>query len=435
MFIENVITKLWEPVSIDFKEIYDNAMKMETEDLFNVIVSEIKKEDNIYYESKELCITALTTNGCPHNNRNGRFSGCSMCDYSSGSIDRMAKMSALKDKSLERYMDVMYISFEKARGITPEPSDIELLSAHDFLNSQEVPDELLEHGAKGEFFKSRPKTRYVFETRAASVTLEKITKWKEKLGEKVSVELGVEVSNDWLRNHWINKNTSNEQIVNAMKMIHDIGWGTGTNILIGIPGLTEKQSIEIFKKTFFWVYDLNAGYILCSPLMRKSRTLQEYIYDKLNDNKDLQRLGVAVGVNTGIPTIFTVFDCIYSVITEKPDAAARIRLSPIYFPPYFENIKEINKGTSCEKITDYLCKILWEYSFTKNYSLLQEAKEILSKNEDYLKYESNINSQSDYNNISDTISVLGQEISKDIWGTGWTEKAALLESELKTYKA
>lgn len=435
MFIKDVVTKIWEPVSIEYGGLYAEAMELSPEKLFEKVTDKLKSIENFILDTRELKMTRLLTTGCPHNHQNGEFSGCSMCDYMSVHLDMLALVSALKVKSPELYARAMRFSFDCVRGKSPKPGTVELITGHDCLNPDEIPDEAFDELMdKGDLFSRRP-YKTIFETRISSITFERLEKWKQKLGKKVTVEVGIEVWDEWVRNHWINKNVTEGQIIEALDIIDKTGCEVSANILIGIPGLTEDISIELFKETYFKLYELGADYILCSPLCRKERTLQGYIHRSFKDNSVLEKAGLVHGEETGMPSIFTVMDAVCSVIDERPESLNSMTLSPANFRVYFDMIPRIYKGNvAMEKCSEYIIDALKKFSATKDFQSFKKAKQIISETDSYKEYLAFKDRQNKTGGLFQVLGILGEEISKDLWPLDWERRLREFADELKTVR-
>jgi radical SAM enzyme (TIGR01210 family) len=436
VFIEEVVSKIWEPVSEEYGAEYNRSCNMDLEKLYETVLEEVKSVNTVVYQSRELNMIALATSGCPHNNKNGRFSGCSMCDYNSSYAGSMARINALKKRSPEKYASIVRFSLENAREKVTVPSVVELITGYDCLNSEEIPDKVYEEVInKGELFKRKRKPyKSIFETRVSSVTLDKLLAWKKNLGKKVVVEFGVEVGNDWVRNHWINKNISDEEIVNAVKTIREAGCESSANILIGIPGCAETQAIELFKASFYWLCDIGTDHILCSPLGRKSRTLQGFIHERLKDNTRLAAVGIVSGEQTGMPWIFTVMEVIQQICDERPDLVERMTLSPANFPPYFKFMEEIYKDTDKEQCVTDTIGAIKKFGNDKDMDCFADARNRIYKSPFYQEYKEMLEKQEKAGNITDTFSMLGEEISKIFWPEALQDKLDIIKQEIENYK-
>lgn len=435
MFIEEVVGKIWEEVTQIYQQELNIADSMDINQLYDLVMEETKQLNTVVYESSKINMIALATSGCPHNNRNNGFNGCSMCDYHSAYGKSLARINTIKRKSPELYAKIVRFSLENARKRLEKPSMIELITGYDCLNSEEIPDEVFEEMiVNGELFKRKRKPfKSVFETRASSVTLDKLLAWKKNLGKKVVVEFGVEVGNDWIRNHWINKNITNQEIKNAIDIIREADCESSANILIGIPGCTELEAIQLFKESAYWLNNLGADHILFSPLGRKERTLQGFIYRNLKDNERLKVLGLVNGEQTSIPWIFTVFEAMAQILVESPGIVEKLTLSPANFPPYICLLKDIYKNTVHLEVIELANKALTKFSRDKNIHDFISSYNDLKNTLLYQDYLELIEKQSKSKHIMNTFYTLSEEIINIFWPDEVEIKLANFKKEIELY--
>lgn len=432
MFIRDVVTKIWDPVSKEYGRLYNEAMKLTEDELLKTILDKLKSIDNFILKSRELNMTRLLTTGCPHNHKDGKFSGCSMCDYMSFHLDMIAMVCALKDRSPERYAQAMRYSFDNVRGKSPKPGTVELITGHDCLNPEEIPEEAFDELFNKESLFARKPYKTIFETRINSITYDRLMKWKEKLGKKVTVEVGIEVWDEWVRNHWIHKNVTGSEIMEALDTVKKAECEISANILIGMPGLTEDISIQLFKETYFKMDELGVDYVLCSPLSRKEKTLQGYIYQNLRDNEKLKSVGLVNGEETAMPSIFTVMDAIYLVLEEKPESLPRMTLSPANFPVYFGIIQNNYQGNAAmEECAALIMEALKTFSIDKDFRKFADARQAIVKTDSYEKYNTFKNKQNELGNLRNVLTVLGKELAKDLWPGEWETRMEAFRDEIK----
>ncbi|NOU63256.1 radical SAM protein [Paenibacillus sp. LMG 31461] len=431
MFITEVIGKIWEPISKEYDEIYRNVVTLSDDELYNIVAARLESADNLLHSSREINMTRLLTSACPHQHSKGTFAGCSMCDYTSHHIDMLPIVTLLKERRPDLYAQAMRLSFEHARGKNPKPATVELITGHDCLNPEEIPDEAFNELFKESLFSRRP-YKTIFETRINSITRDRIIKWKEKMGKKVSVEVGIEVMNDWVRNHWINKNLKGEKIVEAIGIIHETGCEVSANVLIGIPGLTEEMSLLLFKESFYQLCELGADHILCSPLCRKEMTLQGYLHRRLKNNERLDSLGIVKGEETGIPSIFTVAESIRQICNERPEFIPQFVMSPFNFPVYIMQIRKLyeqnDEMTNCINIFENAIK---QFSAEKDVIAYNENFKRLTNTKSYEEYVTLIVKQQQVGSLRQLLNILGEEIAKDLWPEEWERKLATLNRELR----
>lgn len=439
MFIDDVVTKIWEPVSEVYEIEFNNALKYEPEKLAEIIIEQIKKVDTVIFQSRELNMIALVTSGCPYNVRNGKMSGCSFCDYNSSETRGVAMLNALKKMSPELYAKVVSFSIENARDKIHRPSAVELITAYDCLNPKEIPEQVYEDVIdKGQMFnrKVRP-YKTIFETRASSMNYNKIMSWKKNLGKKVMIEFGVEVGDEWVRNHWVNKNLSAAQIENAIATIRKAECESSGNLLIGVPGLTEEQSIQLFKDSVFMLADLGIDHILCSPLGRKERTLQGYLHTRMVNNDRLKEVGLVNGDQTGMPWIFTVVNALYAVGSERPDIIPKLTMSPANLPPYLRVTQALYKGAELEKCISIAEKTLKEfYNINQDFEKIKVLYDEMINDPAYALYEQFLEKQKKAGSLKDTLVILAEELTKEFWSEDWEERVnSFRENELVNLNA
>lgn len=290
MFIDVFLEHLWKPVRQEYEAAYKLAMERPAEEIFRVYADSKMK----YYQYPGVNMNMLPTCGCSHRYDGKRMSGCSMCNYHSEFAKAQGGLRALREKNADIYAQLIRQVFSNGRGERPEPNVCELLTGYNTFDTVEVPEEMFEQLYDVEkLFSARP-FKIIVEVRANDVTEEKLLLLKKYVPKRtrVSIEMGVETGNDWFRNHWINKNTTNEEIEGAIHKIHEAGYKVNCDILLGLPGLTEELSIQLFEETVFWLDSVGADEIIVAPLNRKKYTFQGYLYEEMQKNKLLQDAGV-----------------------------------------------------------------------------------------------------------------------------------------------
>jgi len=435
LFIEEIMKKIWEKEYIQFSSYMEEADKIPLAELYDNIQKELNGIDTVVKQDKKITMIALATSGCPHHVRKDGFYGCSMCDYDSCYMESLAKINVLKRKSPEMYGEIIRRSLKNARERIGKPSVVELITGYDCLSSEEIPDDVYQELiVREKIFKRKVRPVVsIFEARATSITLDKLHVWKENLGKKVIVELGIEVANDWIRNHWINKAATNQEVRYAVDTIHQAGCEVSANILIGIPGCTEEQSIFLFKEAVRWLSEIGCDHILCSPLCRKNRTLQEFLYQKGKENPRLCKSGIVHGEHTGMPYTQTVIRALYETICEAPDMAPQITLSPANFPIYYRELERLSEADLEKKATKIGIEALKAFEATGDCSKLEAALSQLMTGALSDSYRELLKQQSVVTTILDSFCLWGEETAKILWEEP-TGAIAQLREEAAAYQ-
>ena len=437
MFMENVIACIWKPVADEFCSSYQKAAALPSEKLFKNLTDEMKQINFAELRDEWFVMTNLPVTGCMHCIKNGRFAGCSFCDYYSHTAEPLARVTALKDKSPDLYAKLISLSFKMTRGNHCEPAIVEYVSGHDTLSPEIMTKEVYDEIDKmGEMFKSKALYTF-FETRASNITVERIEKWKKHIGDKVSkrivVEFGVETGNEWIRNHWLNKNITDADIKAAIKQTHEVGLYTAASIIIGLPGLNDAQSARIFIKSFLKLYDMGTDFIICVPLVRKGRTLQDYLYDALKDNEKLIKTGAVKGEHTGMPWIVTVLESICEILKERPGAERKMILGPVYFRPYLKKMSLMKREKPEEKMTLQIIEGLEHYGKWKKPEELFRLQEEMRQNEIYQKYLELLKYQAKSYSLEGVMKMTVKELAKELWSDSWKEQEKAFIEELNEF--
>lgn len=357
-----------ESVWADRKEKYEKtleyAMALTGDELYSIV----KKNKMPFYAYPSTTMNLLSCGICSYRLKNN-FAGCSMCDYEDKNLMDKIYMTALREKNVKLFTKAIINNFTNTRGERSYPNIFELISSYDVFSDNEFPEELFfEMFVSNKLFLKEPFC-YIFETRASSVTIEKLNIIKKYLpkNSRVIIEFGVETSNEWIRNHWLNKNINNEQIFEAIDCIHRFGYKASADVLIGIPGLLELQHIKMFTDTILWLDKIGADQMVVLPLNRKDYTLQGIIYKYLKNDTILLDSGLVQGEHTGVPWLTTIVSAIYNVIALNPNILNKMSIAQVY--PHqntVSNVTPYNKnGCKCNKIlTDELGKMQYKRDYT-----------------------------------------------------------------------
>lgn len=93
-------------------------------------------------ENKRLSF--INSPGCTYHLRDGQLSGCSMCNLHTKDCTESAKIQALREKDVTLYAKMIQDIILKSKEPVNMRNVHEFIYSHNFLNSQEVPDEVLE---------------------------------------------------------------------------------------------------------------------------------------------------------------------------------------------------------------------------------------------------------------------------------------------------
>lgn len=414
MFMQKVMQQIRVNETAQYKKYFEQGQSMTDNELYDCL----KDVKATIFSDKYNNLSNLATCGCSYYKNNGTLSGCSMCNLHSESIKQTAYMTCLRLKNQTLYSKVVLRSFINARGILANRTIHEFLYAYSFFDEMEIPDECLEmlFGREG-VFKKRPFVLEI-ETSVKHINEHKINLIKKYLpGTKIWVRFGAECSSQILRNNWLNKNISDNDIRFAIEVCHKNDVSVTANILFGIPGYAERFSIEEFVQTVSWLRDLQIDRCSCSILGRKENTLQGYLYNNLRNDPNLMSLGIADGDHTGLPWIFSFLNALSLCETTMPEMMSKIVFGQ-FEPDYIQGIHTTayNAIPQCKCINSFN-KIIKSGKYERigqYYDMYTESR----FDPCYSSYEKMLNKQSGIKDPIHNMDAISIAISKTLW-TDW----------------
>ena len=273
MVIQQVVKKLWETQFLDYREELNKVEKITVQALYDLCIEDINRLSEKVYKTRHHALTILETTGCQHQIRNNCISGCSFCNWDSDRMVSLARLKQLREKDVEKYAQVVRYSFTKIRGEQCNPSVVEQLSVHDIFDERQFPEEVFDNMFIKDSVYSRKPDVGIISARADNVSEENVVKWKKAFRLSLTIGIGVECGNEWVRNHWLNKNVYNDQIEHAVDVIKANGAKSCANIILGIPGVEDRYSLMFFVDTLTYVFNVaQFDYVLISPLINKKYT-------------------------------------------------------------------------------------------------------------------------------------------------------------------
>ena len=434
MFIEQVIKKVWEPQSIQYQEAWDKAKQLTAKELYEDILKGFEHVNLDALPNQYMKITNIVTSGCAHCIRDKCFNGCTFCDFYSSYAEDVAKMLVLRQKNRQLYAKVVKYGVEIQRKRNPVPALVEYFSAHDTLDEEVMTDEVIQELSNVQDGATRQTFNCFFETRASSVTEEKLIRWKSRVADKISnraeLVFGTETSDEWLRNHWLNKNIRDEEIDRAIHIGKKHKCFVGTTVLMGIPGLPDAYGMKVFIETYLNISKKDVNHIICSPMLPKKSTLQGYIAKEMKENKALEKAGIINGFFTGMPHIVMIFEALCQVIAKGREVSKKLVLCPSFFPPYLEKVREGFQNSTNQKEVSFLCNAIQAFSMNADGKKMLEAREQAIEWSFYTDYLDRLKKQTKQGNIDQVMMITATELAKHFWTDNWEVYCNMLTEEI-----
>lgn len=188
---------------------------------------------------------------------------CIMCDYGVG--------SNINSKELE-------FAFDSALKESKEKINVLLLNSYgSVLDENEISEEcfnlLLEKVRKTTI------KNIIFETHYTTITEKKLSLIKEKLSNKnIIFELGLETSNQNIRENNLLKCIDNNKFIEKIQLIHLYGMKIIANVIVGIPFLNEEEQVQNALESINWCFSNNVDEVDLFPMNIRPYTLLRELY-------------------------------------------------------------------------------------------------------------------------------------------------------------
>lgn len=416
MFIDKVMREIWKEVDKEYKASYEEAKKLSAEAIYQRHCNDVMR----FNAGKGVTMNYVDTIGCPYRMKGGTLSGCSMCDFQSEHARRQGSFLALKEKSPNLYGELILRIFKNGRGNESPSNIIENISGYDTFNNDEIPESVCSMIFGAKLFEDEPYI-YSVETRASSINRARLERFKRNVSNKrrVSIDFGVEVSNEWIRNEWLNKSVTNQQIVDATNLLHEYGFSATGNALIGVPGFTEEQSVNLFIETVMWMDNIGIDKIVVHPLNRKKYTLQGYLHDTFENDTELLEVGLVQRGHTGLPWLFTIIYALKELHDRNPGVYKKLRIMTID-----EKNNSIANQVSYNSKPDCTCNdlcinLINHLMFDRGYDALGEIKKKLTCDQCLASYMDLLEKQKKCGSWLRTVTILGKKIAKHMFPENW----------------
>ena len=182
---------------------------------------------------------------------------CIMCDYGRG-----RELTADEVADFCRESDIF-----SRRDI----SEILIGTFGSVLDEYEIPEECFQVILQR--LQNSPIPIVGFETHCDTVTEKKLQEIKEYLPDKnIYIEMGFESSDDTVREKYLNKRLKLPNLLRAMGYIHQAGFITVLNVLLGSPFLSPKEQIQDVVSSVQWAFEQGADNIVLFPMNVKPYT-------------------------------------------------------------------------------------------------------------------------------------------------------------------
>ncbi|MCA9731947.1 MAG: hypothetical protein H6696_05435 [Deferribacteres bacterium] len=290
-----------------------------------------------HQSSKPFVQLWFRTRGCRHNYRGG----CTMCDYWISDLVSPEQMVASVEEGLGK------LDFE--------PDMILLNSSGSVFDDWEVPPVARQKIL--ELLSRYRKTTFIFETRAETISSQKIAECVKILkGRNIIIEMGFESTDPWVLKYCINKSLELKNVISAVQTLKKFNVKSIANILAGAPFLTFSETIKDVVNSINWAFEHDVNQCVLFPMNIKPWTLMYW----------LEQYGIYT-----LPSLWILVDVISKLdIRLLPYVhiswyKARPQSHPLY--------QESNRSPiTCPKCYDNVIRLLNEYNSSDNRARILE---------------------------------------------------------------
>ena len=308
------------------------------------ILSIRQEYDVIEKEQINKAILAIPSFGCTHYFRNG---GCAMCGFN----QEIEKYHLRSLHPLAIVVLVKFYIFFLARKIKLEGLTINTLAifmAGSFLNKNELP--IKAQDLVVAFFIAGNSQKLLIESRPEYITRNKIRlkEYVHRAGiKKIEIAIGLEASDDEIRNGKIKKRMSKKQYYRALAAIKEINALSNTYILIGAPSLSERQMVSQAVNSVLFAWQAGSDIV----------SIETYCVQEATPWAKLYQIG-----ELKLPTLWAIIE----VITRIDKVSSAWSLGEFSDWP-----QPIAVPQNCHKCTDKVLEILSQLRITNDMNVLQ----------------------------------------------------------------
>lgn len=298
---------------------------------------------NICGRKSNRLMIVLRTSGCEYAKKNN--GGCTICGFNKNAIDD------IKDEEI-----IAQFSTALNQYSLDNVDEIDILTLGSFFNDNEISKQtrvkLLEMVAKISHIK-----RISIESRAEYVTIEKLKSCKKILKDKIlDFGIGLESSDDYLRNEVINKNLSKEDFENVVQLVKVSKSSLLVYLLIKPPSLSERQAIDDAISSAKYVFQIAKKYDVSSrvafePVFISEDTNLEKLY--LNSKYRILNLWSVVEV---IKNIYKYGNIFVGLSDENLSKDRMPSSCPICDDKIIEAIEYFNETQDISHLLDLDCE-------------------------------------------------------------------------------
>jgi len=293
-------------ISEKIKVLRNKSLKKRKSHDLNKPVAFWIKEDRLLNEiGKELTII-LRTKGCKW--ALSEDGGCSMCGY----VQDASNQEVQPEHLVSQFDYALQNKIEEIRNDNNNYI-IKLFNSGSFFDDDEVMPEVRSHIYQ-EINKIEKIKEVVVESRTEYIMKEKLVEINTHLKDKyIEIGIGLETTDDYIRNHYINKGAQFNEFQDALKLCKEYKIGVKAYLLFKPPFLTEQAAIDDCSKSIQTLIQLGVNSISVNPVNIQKGSLTENLWYQKRYRP---------------PWYYSLFKCLRRSISQEDLKTTRILCDP-----------------------------------------------------------------------------------------------------------
>ncbi|MFX0027728.1 MAG: archaeosine biosynthesis radical SAM protein RaSEA [Candidatus Hermodarchaeota archaeon] len=231
------------------------------------------KNDRLINEIGKEFTIILRTKGC--NWALGESGGCTMCGYIQD-----ANIGGVSQEQVIKQFD--YAFNTKIKEITNDEDNfiLKIFNSGSYFDDDEISSDTRKHIYE-KIEEIENIREFVVESRIDYINSHKLRELKEGLKKKyIEIAIGVETTNDHIRNCYINKGTSFQDFKTVLNLCKENHIGVKSYLLLKPPFLNEQAAIDDCITSVSTLINLGITTISINPLNIQKGTLVESLYQQ-----------------------------------------------------------------------------------------------------------------------------------------------------------
>ncbi|NDV57974.1 hypothetical protein [Bacteroides sp. 519] len=195
--------------------------------------------------------------------RNSANGSCTFCDYWHSTNHNSNEIAQFLD---EAFKSLKY-----------EPEVLLVNTSGSILDTWQVPVEAQKILINN--LSRYVKTHIILETHLDTLSEDIISLYKSRLNNNLSIEVGVESSNNWVLKYSLNKSFEKNAIEKKITLLKNNNIEPIANILVGAPLLSLPDMINDTIDSIEWAFDIGFESCVIFPINIKKWTLTNWMYE------------------------------------------------------------------------------------------------------------------------------------------------------------